>query len=265
MKVLVFGCGPAGLMAAHAAALDGADVLIMSKQARKSFMRGAQYLHAPIPMASQSAPFTIKYHLLGDVSAYRRKVYGGAWDGTVSPEDLEETHEAWDIREAYDWLWDTYGRYVLPFDADTPAAFQKALDWAEPDLAISTVPAQLLCSQGHSFGMSTIWATNRDMMSSIQDNTVLLNGDDAPAWYRCSRIQGWENTEWPGLGPKPPFGEMWEVVKPLRNNCDCYPQIHRMGRYGKWQKGVLSHESFYETARLLVDYDTQSAQLELPL
>ena len=95
-KVVVLGCGPAGLIAAHAAAMQGADIRIMSKP-RKSFMNGAQYLHKHINGTPYSDPFQVSYEMLGSPEQYRLKVYGAKWDGTVSPEDLEESHKGWDI------------------------------------------------------------------------------------------------------------------------------------------------------------------------
>ena len=249
MKFLILGAGPAGLMAAHAAALNNHDVIIASRKGRKSKMMGAQYLHAPIPMATTSPAFTIHYDLIGGTEEeYSNKVYGNLWDGSVSPEDLEKTHDAWDIREAYDWLWDTYGDYVMDWDCTGPASIGNLFNWAKPDVKISTVPAPLLCERDHSFTSSSIWSSDKEMMP-IPDNHVVLNAGEAPRWYRSARIQGWDTVEWPH-SVRPPVNPLWEVVKPLKHNCTCHPDVHRMGRYGKWTKGVLSHEAFYETAKI---------------
>lgn len=251
MKVLVFGCGPAGLMAAHAAALNEHDVIIVSK-ARKSFMKGAQYLHRPIPLPQsvRLEPFKVTYDLLGTPEQYRRKVYHGIWDGSVSPEDLTETHDGWDIRVTYDWLWETYGPYVQDAELN-PSLIDEGLQWAKPDIAISTIPATLLCLEGHSFGQQMIWSSDQPMVP-LEQNWVVCNGQDSPAWYRAARIQDYDTVEWPQMF-RPPisYDHLWEVPKPTRTNCTCFPEIHRMGRYGKWTKGVLSHEAFYETEKLL--------------
>lgn len=245
LKVVVLGCGPAGLIAAHAAIYAGADVRILSKP-RKSFMKGAQYLHKPIPFTlGINEPFTVQYLLDGEPESYRSKVYGPAWDGTVSPEDLEETHQAWDIRTTYDWLWDTYGNYVVDWDASQAAISHVVNEW-RPDLVVSSIPAPLLCAEGHTFGATNIWSTD-EAMHSDEDNTVRLNGHDAPSWYRSARIQGWGTTEWPERKRPPISSEhLWLVPKPLKNNCTCWPEIVRVGRYGSWTKGVLSHEAWDE-------------------
>jgi hypothetical protein len=237
-------------MAAHAAALSNHDVLIVSK-ARKSFMKGAQYLHKPIPLPASVAtqPFMVNYDLLGTVDDYRLKVYGSNWRGSVSPEDLTEKHEGWDIRVAYDWLWDTYSGFVKDKDFNNATDIDEVITWAKADLVISTVPATLLCLEGHSFMAEKIWSTDRPMMP-LDQNWVVCNGRPSPAWYRAARIQDHDTVEWP-YGTKPPITPLWEVVKPTKTNCNCFPDVVRMGRYGRWTKGVLSHEAFYTTERIV--------------
>ena len=224
----------------------GVDFAILSK-ARKSHMKGAQYLHRPIMGASQSSPFQVDYRMVGSPAAYRFKVYGRMWDGTVSPEDLAEPHSGWDIREAYDRLWDNFGDMVLPWEASAGGLHEVVLK-NNPDVVISSIPAPILCHRGHSFRASNIWSSDKDMgaIGSGEDNIVVCNGEEAPRWYRVSRIQGWNTVEWPD-GAKPPITPMWQVPKPLDHNCDCFPNLVRVGRYGKWQKGVLSHEAWDAT------------------
>ena len=48
MIVAILGCGPTGLVAAHACAMKHIPFVIFSKK-RKSFLFGSQYLHEPIP------------------------------------------------------------------------------------------------------------------------------------------------------------------------------------------------------------------------
>lgn len=256
-KVLILGCGPAGLIAAHSAAMQGADVRIFSKP-RKSFMNGAQYLHQPIPGVPSGDEFEISYQMMGTPEKYRLKVYGPKWDGTVSPEDLEESHSAWDIRLSYDWLWETYGNYVSEWEA-SPSTLRGLLQYWQPDLVVNSVPRHLLCAASHGFTSATIHSTNISMWG-LDDNTVLCNGEQAPTWYRASKIQGYENTEWSGLGVRPPVTPMWSVAKPLGHNCDCMDTLMAdfektkflaVGRYGKWTKGTLSHEGYEEVQTCL--------------
>lgn len=230
-------------MAAHGAVMMGCDVRIFSKP-RKSFMRGAQYLHAPIPIASKNPSFQIHYKLIGEADVYRNKVYGIEADVEISPNRLSEWHEAWDIREAYDWLWDTYNEYVYEWEASQANILDIS---ANADLVISTIPAPLLCRSQHFFSAANIWATDSAFALDIP-NTVLCDGTEDRAWYRSSLIHGWGNTEWPA-DKKPPLGEdkLWEVTKPVASNCDCWPDIMRIGRYGAWAKKELSHDAYFKT------------------
>lgn len=250
MKVLILGCGPAGLIAAHAAYGRGADFIVVSK-ARKSFMNGAQYLHAPIPGVSIKEPFLINYEISGSVAGYRDKVYGPDAKVEVSPETLVGRHLAWDIREAYDSLWSLYGSDVQDVTI-SPRVLSKLMDDWKPDAVISTIPAHILCFEGqHKFESEQVWATN-ELECQLSDNTVLCNGDPSFDWYRASRIQGFTNTEWPhDKYPLAYNGQIWRVIKPLRTTCTCFRDVHRMGRYGKWTKGVLSHEAWDEANKIM--------------
>lgn len=255
MKVLVLGCGPAGLMAAHAAEMTGHQVLIASKK-RKSELFGCQYLHQPIPGVSDPAgAVLVRYLLEGSVTDYREKVYGQGSVASVSPEDYEGDHLAWDIRSAYDGLWSKYSQFVLDVDLSDPVALQGLQ--TEPELIISTVPAPLLClkPEQHLFHKQDVWALGdapergQFVPYNCQNNSVVCSGERDVSWYRMSRVFGYTTVEW-SIDCKPPLN-VSAVKKPLSTNCDCRPEIVRLGRYGKWKKGVLSHEAYYETHELL--------------
>lgn len=256
MRVAILGCGPAGLFAAHAAVGQGADVRILSK-ARKSFMRGAQYLHRPIPGLSRQ-PFQIDYRLDGPVEGYREKVYGDMSDVQVSPETLTGVANAWDIREAYDAAWSEYSDRIIQWDAATAELGILPLSY---DLVINTIPLNMLCHRPdeHEFRSQKIWSTDyvkhigvfeETPEAPIADNVVVCSGYEDDWWYRQSRIHGWENTEFPHNHK--PAGKSWEVLKPIDTNCDCWHRFHHMGRYGRWTKGILSDSAFYDTEALIV-------------
>lgn len=251
MKVLVLGAGPAGLMAAHAAAITNNEVVILSKN-RQSYMRGAQYLHMPIPMATKSEPFNIDYLLKGTSEQYRDKVYGPDPRIKVSPDSLLGSHLAWDIRETYDWLWDTYSKFVTDQNIH-PGNIEEIIEHFGADLVISSIPAPQICiNPDHGFQQEIVWVTELYRGDPWTDNTVICSGDPDDPWYRTSKIHGWTNTEYPN-DRKPPFSsdKVHSVSKPVQTNCDCLPAVRRVGRYGTWTKGVLSHTAFYETADAL--------------
>lgn len=256
MRVLILGCGPAGLMAAHGAVKGGADSVQIISKKRKSELFGAQYLHAPIPEMPMGNHVRINYILEGDAQAYREKVYGRNWDGTVSPEDLTEPHSAWDIRAAYDWLWDQYGKYVV--DMELSRAHTVSTDSA--DVVISTIPRPVLCTQEHVFKSADVWAAGDAPSRGIaipyvcEENTVICNGHRSPLWYRLSNVFGHKTIEWPMYGDlKPPVENVSLVHKPTSHNCDCNPGIVYAGRYGRWEKGILSHTAYTTALNALED------------
>lgn len=254
MKVLVLGCGPAGLLSAHAASMLGHDVRIISNR-EKSFIYGAQYLHERIPMLGLPEPQEVRYELRGTHQDYRRKVYGEGWRGTVSPEDLAETHLAWDIRAGYNRLWDLYGSYVIPLELEAENV-EYDLKQAGADTVFTTVPMNRLCQNtlDHQFYSQTVWALgdapdmDQECPVRMPLNSIVCNGESEPGWYRAANVFGHCTAEW---SRRPPLPAVAKVQKPLDTNCDCLPGVVRLGRYGRWQKGILAHQAFTMTVKAL--------------
>jgi hypothetical protein len=257
MKIAVFGCGPAGLMAAHGAvqacdAMSSAeDTLVIFSRKVKSDLYGAQYLHKPIPFLPKVAKTTINYKMVGEMSDYRRKVYGSMWPGAVSPEDLEGTHEGWDIRATYASLWSRYEGAIHDVDLD-PVGVMELLDGSDFDIVFNSVPLDRLCYQEHNFGEVAIWAAGDAPDRGIDvgrlyqstEDTVTCNAEPAPGWYRKSRIFGHTTVEWPSSIPRVPVSSAAVVRKPTSTDCKCWPTVTNVGRYGRWEKGVLSHTAY---------------------
>lgn len=248
-RVAILGCGPAGLLAAHAARQNGCDFRIFSKK-RPSHLFGAQYLHAPITGVT-THPEVVRYALEGSPEEYRQKVYGDEWDGTISAEDLEADHHAWDIRAAYRELWDMYNSLI--FDTDFYGGEQQVdnmIKGAGVDLVISSVPRTVWKRPGDKFEQAKIWAIGDapDLgqfvpFSPTEDNMVLCNGMSDISWYRTSKVFGFSTVEYP-WGKKPPIEGIQEVIKPLRCSAKGGADFMHVGRYGKWEKGVLTTDAF---------------------
>lgn len=257
-RVLVFGCGPAGLMATQAAAANGHDVIVVSKK-RKSEMFGCQYLHRPIPGVTRDDSVHVSYELRGTEEGYRKKVYGPQ-RVTTSPESLETSHMAWDLRDTYDTLWLMYGRYVQD-EVVSPTALRDIFNHYKPDITFSTLPAPALCMEPtlHTFSSQMVWAIGdapeRGIFApnplGLNENMIVCNGEPDVAWYRSANVFGYHTLEYSALLRKPPINGIAAVDKPLKTNCDCWPQVKRLGRFGKWQKGVLSHEAYEDAKRVL--------------
>lgn len=258
-RVLVLGCGPAGLIAAYAAQREfKAEVHIFSDK-RPSPLFGCQYLHEPIPgITEEHEGHQVNYVLHGTTEEYRKKVYGSLTP-PVSPQQYAGDHMAWDIRTAYRRLWDIFEPSIHDMHLN-PADIVPLLSHLMPDYVISSLPAPVLCQMGdrHTFTDVKCWAIGdapgqavADVFGALPPFTVICSGEKDCSWYRACNVFGYGTVEWPGHKKRPPIDGVVAFNKPLSTNCDCMPSILRVGRYGRWQKGVLSHEAYAATTTRL--------------
>lgn len=257
MRVAILGCGPAGLFAAHAATVAGHDVRIFSVK-RKSHMFGAQYLHMWIPGLTNTAPdYRILYLLNGTEAGYAQKVYGDVPPDFVSPAQLEGEHHAWDIRRAYDTAWDFYADLITDVSKFNAATLYHSLlsgDLTWANLIISTIPAPDICRNRplHEFASREIWAVGDapelgvECPVTVMSDAVVCDGTRDVGWYRASNIGGFRTAEWPG-DRKPPIENVARVTKVVRSNCNCWQAegFWRTGRYGAWDKKLLTHHAYW--------------------
>jgi hypothetical protein len=263
-SVAILGCGPAGLLAAHAAEQEGWDFCIYSRK-QKSKLYGSQYLHDLIPELDCGTGALIKYALHGTPEEYRHKVYGDSWDGTVSPEDLMTVHQAWDIRYVYDGLWDRYKDDIAELDIKPDVVLPYV--FPDADLVLSTVPRKIWAEDGDVFESQKIWAIGdtdtvlRVSASRPPDNTVFCDGTDWHDWYRSSNVFGYCTMEWPYRearypgDPNIPTPGASVVEKPLKHNSTAASDFIHIGRYGAWSKGLLTSDAYF-TARQALMEDT---------
>lgn len=264
-RVYVLGAGPAGLLAAQGAEDAGFREVALFTMPNdmgfpaRSILHGCQYLHRPIPgVVKPEDHVEVQYRLQGSVGEYRQKVYGDSWNGAVSPDEFgpESNHLAWDLREVYTRLW----AYWLPRITSMQLTPTNVTTFANDPYAIvlSTVPAPALCRrpEEHKFPTQDVWAMGSapgvSMPYCAPENVVQCNGLPAPRWYRAATVFGQSTLEWPS-GVKPPIRGIAAVRKPLSTDCYCWltKSWHRLGRYGKWTKGVLAHTAYFEAHELL--------------
>lgn len=266
-RVAVLGIGPSGLAAAWAALRAGYDVTFYSQTIDKSTLFGCQYLHQPIPLppSYKIQQTRVEYKISGTPEEYRAKVYGAAWDGTVSPEDLAGEHDAWDIRATYDALFDIVRKrrqvdIVAPVTITHGWLMTHVKELSSYAHVISTIPAIALCENpamlpkqtGHLFRSHEIKAAGSPVYAPDLDDVVRCDGTPFESWYRKATVFGHTTVEWPRTTRNIP--EKYRAVKvrkPLSNECDCHPEIIRMGRYGAWTKGVLVHDVYNQTGALM--------------
>lgn len=240
-KVLVLGCGPAGLIAAERCEREGASVTVAAQKS-KSVMPGAQYLHSSIPgITPQEAHGYLCVKKRGDGHGYATKVYGDP-DAPVSWDKYEEGYvPAWHLGQAYDKLWLKWEERIRNFSFNLDRAQRAAPDY---DLILSTIPAPAMCQGGCLFDFATVHFSQGAVLGT-PDDTIVYNGDLDFRWYRTSRIFGHESTEW-ARRPNPSEVHTVEARKPTASECTCKKpgNLVKLGRFGAWDKNFLVHHAW---------------------
>jgi hypothetical protein len=250
-QIAVLGCGPAGLLAAHAALISGHEPRIFSVK-RKSPLAGTQYLHESIPNLTDSEPDgVVRYIKRGTQQGYAQKVYGTP-DAHVSWNKFHEgDHDFWDMKRMYDELWDTFDDSITDYQIGARTIPELLKNYP---LVINSIPAPKICENlDHSFRNQTIWVsdklTDADAELLLSMNTIVYDGTHEKHWYRASLIGGKVAVETTKEGMS---DHGWSYGhKPITTDCDCHPRLHRVGRFGCWKKGVLSHHAFWDTIKIM--------------
>lgn len=248
----VLGCGPAGLLTAHALVSSHlfANVRIISRKV-KSEIRGAQYLHREIPGIYIGEPARIKQVLMGTAETYARRVYAEQYSPLAvnSAVLYSGSRQGYDMRLVYDELWEKYSELITYYSLENESDVRGVLGTLQFPYVFCSIPRRAVCVGGHRFDSKMVYASASDtLMPNAEDNTILLNGlKDSYHWYRMSKIFGFTTMEWPAAKNPPPFRAVGSLEKPLRTDCDCWPDMQFVGRYGRWEKGVLADSAFYDT------------------
>lgn len=258
--IAVLGCGPAGLLAAHALAITEMPFAIFSR-IEKSKLGGAQFLHKPIPLLTEDDPeFEIDHITRGSIEDYRLKVYGPEFNLPQDPNNImPQTGEklaGWSLVKAYDKLWEAY-KDKINADEITPAWPREHHEYFS--MVLSTVPATRMCKHPgrHQFISKPIRIANQ-CVEFIPENTIVFDGTKDRSWYRCANVMGFQSTEWAEPVPKIfPFSDTVIAIKPLSTNCNCHTshtEFRRLGRRGTWSKNEFTHHAFYQTLKIVRDH-----------
>lgn len=245
MNVAILGCGPAGLIAAHAAEQLGHNIDIVSKKA-KSFIPGSQHLQAAIPGLTPHYPeYTVEFVRLGTAEGYARKVYG---DPThpCGWEAYRGLHPSWSVYNAYDILWERYEGRVE--DSQINAEIVSILS-SEYDRVVTTLPQPAICTHigQHWFEGVPYYIKPLEIPPDDHNREVVVwNGLDGDHWYRWSILGERCSIE----STKPMDGAL-EGRKAIYNNCDCHSEVIRVGRWAKWRHGVLLHHVYTDVIEKL--------------
>jgi hypothetical protein len=245
--VAILGCGPAGLLVAHAVQRAGYEPIIFSRK-EKSVIPGSQYLHAAIPDLTPVYPEgTVQYIRLGTAGGYALKVYGDE-DRETGWDNYYQLYKSWNVLRAYDRLWSRYENEII--DVELYPEFVRTISQMH-DLTVSTVPAPVLCAnKEHEFKAVRFWIRTLPTPPHDQEHDVVVyNGLLSDPWYRWSILSGVCSIEYTRNPAH--LGDSIEGKKVISNTCGCWPTIHRCGRWAEWRHGVLLNDAFDKATRIL--------------
>lgn len=258
-KVLVLGCGPAGLITACAAQLHGADVTIFSRK-QPSVIYGAQWLQVPLDgLTLQKPDGYVEFKLYGDPVVYEQKVFGQqAHDGHGWTAHVEEpVKPAWDLRRLYDDLWRRMEHCVV--DTELDAEEMRRLHESDWDVIFNCVPLWNLCGwykerdgfaiEPHTFDKYKVRIAPQHDAAFGEPNVVIYNGATEDEWFRSSVIFGVDGGKEYPVTARVQDAKM--VRKPQRTDCDCWPNVRRVGRYGAWDMNRLVHDGYEQVLEAL--------------
>lgn len=245
VEVCIIGAGPAALLAAYAVERQGHQPVIMAPESR-SIISPVQCLQQAIPDVPVDS-MEVFFAKTGIRERYAAKLYGSP-DAPTSWKFIKDGPGiVWPLTEVYDWLWEKYvgiidGNQVEPEDVEgISGAFE---------VVISTAPAAAICvNPKHRFEQvgTQIFEQEFDGPTKQFPSVILSGGLDA--WFRFSAMRGRLVWEYPHDAIAPAGAGLG--IKPVGNTCDCHPRVHRIGRFGKWQRGIQTHHAFRDTVALL--------------
>lgn len=260
----VLGCGPAGLIAADLLAelVGKQSVKVYSKRV-KSVITGAQFMHEKIGWYCDINPdFHVNVIKVGTAEGYAENVYGDPTAPTSWDNFFPGTIVGWDMKKAYDRLWDKWKDRIQDITL-TPEGINKIIELH--DMTFSTVPLRAICyNSEHAFRSQEVHIFHQSGESSLTEgvndqDTMYYNGVAAGSgghpWYRFSQLNKYQSWEFSdegaarGWSPYAQSGNLVKIVKPVDNDCDCYPMLFRIGRYGAWDKKILTHHVPNEVRR----------------
>jgi len=249
-EISVLGCGPAGLLAAHALRIRGFSPKVYSRR-EKSVIPGAVHLQGRIPGITPYYPDNVVTMVrVGTAKGYAQKVYGDATRPTGWP-NYTGVFQSWSVYKAYDILWALYEDIVNECEVDKDT-LQDIVD--DSDIVINTIPMPGLCTNDeHTFESAPYWIKTLPTEKVDEDKEIsIFNGLLQDHWYRWSLhggVTAIETTVEGAMGST----DVKEGLKAITNDCDCWPEVIRAGRWAKWQHGILLHHVFSQIDSFAAD------------
>ena len=244
-EVSIIGCGPAAMMIAHACDQHGVDFRIYGPGV-PSEIGGAQYLHRDVGVRYDGLrPETVRYVRQGSSQGYETKVYGALPPGLeTSWSKFPDEVEAWPLIGIYQHLW---SKFYHKISIVGPVTLEQIMELAEHTLVFNTAPLPSLMPLGQ-------YATEECLilmgLSWAPPFTIVYDGTPEKKYYRSSNLWGFESTEYPiSILAETPWlstdPNVRRIKKPLSTDVTI-PNVILSGRYGRWEKGVLVDESYFQ-------------------
>jgi len=249
VNVLVIGCGPAGLAAAHAAHTLGANVEIRAPK-QKTPQRGPILIQRAIPEITTTAPqgYVRQMVIGGSVLDYRLRLYGDI-NININGDILEHGYATWRVQEAYDKLWKLYSDLIL----DTVVTPEELVTLPDKyGLVVNTAPRNRFCMwpKKHEFLSKPIALTPATSYPGQPPDTIIFNAYKHVKWVRSSWVFEAQVTEWDPSEYAP--DEAHVIHKPISTTCDCHPMVFRAGRFGTWHNENWIDGAYFDTYRMII-------------
>lgn len=263
-KVLILGCGPAGLIAARTAQLCGAQPTIYSHKV-KSPIFGAQWIHEPLPgITSEESHGTLQFITMGTAEGFAEKIFGDRSHGSSwHIAEAEPYRPIWDLRTTYDVLWENLYNHIVHKDLDCEEVAR--LDADSWDAVFNCIPLWNICRRyrkrtiepilpieepAHRFDKYKV-LIRPSHPTETKQNVVIYNGREEDEWFRTSKIFGVDGGyEYPITAT---VADATMIRKPQSTNCDCFPHIIRVGRYGAWDMEQMTNDAYTIVKNVLED------------
>lgn len=207
----------------------------------KSEISGAQYLHKDIPDVSDQFPSSeVRYIRRGTPDGYREKIYGKEYSGGTSWGSFPDVVQAWPLIPIYEYLFRRYSSKIVARALDLESLLQ--ISWDK--LTFSTAPLPQICPYG-DYETESVWICNYGYDADV--NEIIYDGTDEVDYYRTSNLFGHVSMEFPTRkNPYLPANYKARLIKKPLSTDVTIPGVILSGRYGRWEKGVLVDDSYFQ-------------------
>lgn len=260
MKAAILGAGPSGMMAAWACIQYGYDVSIYDQRSFDELSVGdnhgvfACWDNCDLYLSQKSV---VRVGVIGAKGLnieemerrYALKVYGDEKVETSIGKYMEvDYRECYNHAEIYQQILDIVGRRKFiqqRFDG---------LRWPEEcDLVICTLPAYLVAREA-DWPSETAYIIHSK--APAEDAFMIYNINEYVDWYRCSAIFGFFSQEF-SFRPETDkrVVKVTKVLPPPIHPRELFPSLNIIftGRYGAWNKEMLTEDVYYNVLRQLSD------------